>query len=331
MFQNAMLDIAIGLVLMYLMLSLICTVVNEFVSTLSNWRAKTLRSGLEKMIDTPELLETFKKHGLIDSQKTKDGAEPSYLSAQTFVGALVDSLDTGKPIPGIAEIQQAIEKLPVGSNVRDILLANLASANGDITKFRENLANWFDDSMDRISGAYKRYLKWFSLAVGIAVAVILNADSLRVGRALWTDPSLRSEMAEVAKRYVSSCPAPINAAPAPAPANPASPAPNAGCVTPSSDPVSLQKARNDVDAAMSSLRPLPIGWPEKAEGLWWFIEKFFGLLVTGLALSLGAPFWFDLLSKVVNIRGTGDKPERHDEKVAQGKVAPPARPATAGS
>jgi hypothetical protein len=328
MFQNAMLDIAIGLVLMYLMLSLVCTVVNEFVSTLANWRAKTLRSGLEKMIDTPELLETFKAHGLIDSQKTKDGAEPSYLSAQTFVGALIDSLDSGKPIPGIAEIQQAIEKLPAGSNVRDILLANLASANGDITKFRENLANWFDDSMDRISGAYKRYLKWFSLAVGIAVAVILNADSLRVGRALWTDPSLRSETAEVAKRYVNSCPAQ---------ANPAPPAPNAGCVTPSSDPVSLQKARNDVDTALSTLRPLPIGWPEKAEGLWWFIQKFFGLLVTGLALSLGAPFWFDLLSKLVNIRGTGDKPQRHDEKVAQGKVAspappaPPARPAPAGS
>jgi hypothetical protein len=320
MFQNALLDIAIGLVLMYLMLSLICTVVNEFVSTLSNWRAKTLQSGLIKMIDVPELLGTFKKHGLIDSQKTQDGAEPSYLSARTFVGALVDSLDAGTPIPGIAEIQQAIENLPKDSNVRDIMLANLASANGDIAKFRENLANWFDDSMDRISGTYKRDLKWFSLAVGIVVAVILNADSLRVGRALWTDPSLRSEMAEVAKRYVSSCPAPINAAPAPA--NPAPPAPVAGCVTPSSDPVSLQKARNDVDTAMSSLRPLPIGWPEEAEGPWWFIQKFFGLLVTGLALSLGAPFWFDLLSKLVNIRGTGDKPERHDEKVAQGKVAP---------
>ena len=62
------------------------------------------------------------------------------------------------------------------------------------TKFCENLANWFDDAMDRIAGAYKRNLKKISLAIGIAVAVILNADPLRVGRALWADPSLRSQM-----------------------------------------------------------------------------------------------------------------------------------------
>ena len=46
----------------------------------------------------------------------------------------------------------------------------------------------------------------------------------------------------------------------------------------------------------------------------WLIKKFAGWFMTGLALSLGAPFWFDLLSKFVNIRGAGVKPERQDAK-----------------
>lgn len=331
MFQNAVLDIAIGLVLMYLMLSLICTVVNEFIATLARLRAKTLKSGLAQMIDDPDLLAVFRNHGLIASQKTADGVEPSYLSAQTFVSALLDSLNTDKPIPAFDDIKTAIEKLPPTSNVRDILLANLAAANGDVDKFRGNVANWFDDAMDRIAGAYKRNLKKLSLAIGIAIAVILNADSLRVGRALWADPSLRSEMADVAKRYVGNCPAPVNAAGTGAPAA-AAPAPNPdGCVAPNSDTASLQKARKSVDTAITTLRPLPIGWPDDDDvTFWWLVQKVFGLLVTGLALSLGAPFWFDMLSKLINMRGTGAKPERHDEKVAQGKIpVVPTAPAPA--
>src|SRR5437870_4444360 len=54
-------------------------------------------------------------------------------------------------------------------------------------------------------------------------------------------------------------------------------------------------------------------------GLWWSIQKLVGLLLTGLALSLGAPFWFDLLSKLINLRGAGAKPKREDE-MAKGGV-----------
>ena len=40
----------------------------------------------------------------------------------------------------------------------------------------------------------------------------------------------------------------------------------------------------------------------------WAIKKFLGLLLTVIAASLGAPFWFDLLNKAVNLRLTGQKP-----------------------
>jgi hypothetical protein len=39
-----------------------------------------------------------------------------------------------------------------------------------------------------------------------------------------------------------------------------------------------------------------------------FWAKLLGLLLTGIAISLGAPFWFDLLNKVVSIRSAGRSP-----------------------
>ena len=33
-----------------------------------------------------------------------------------------------------------------------------------------------------------------------------------------------------------------------------------------------------------------------------------GLLWTALALTLGATFWFDMLQKVIGVRGAGPKP-----------------------
>jgi hypothetical protein len=73
--------------------------------------------------------------------------------------------------------------------------------------------------------------------------------------------------------------------------------------------VELQKS---IDNADSALKPLPIGWNGVAltVGPTTWIERILGWLVTGLAVSLGAPFWFDILSKLVNIRGTGDKPAK---------------------
>jgi hypothetical protein len=74
------------------------------------------------------------------------------------------------------------------------------------------------------------------------------------------------------------------------------------------------------------LRPFPIGWPGNAAELdfWGWILKFLGCLWTGLALSLGAPFWFDLLQKFMNIRGAGTNPDDEKTKKKNENAAQPA-------
>jgi hypothetical protein len=349
MFQNAAIDVAIALSLMYLMLSLFCTVVNEYIATKLKLRAKSLASGLKTFLDDPALYDAFYGHGLIVASKgatatglqsmpgvitvtnavtaganalatgvrkmtgTKPGVtaapadkdHPSYLSSRSVALALIGSLDPTKPVPGIEDVRNAVMRLP-DSGIRDTLLASLIEAGDSIDKFRTSIATWFDNSMERLSGAYKRKLKWISVLIGLGVTVAFNADSLTVAKILWTDGDRRAATVAIATKAAQTQPS-----------------------TPSGD----EALRQQIKATESSLRSLPIGWgcggnpagqsvwpcvKAKITGSWHdktgAFTTLLGWIMTTAALTLGAPFWFDTLQKFVNIRGAGDKPKREDEK-----------------
>ena len=94
---NAMIDFAIGVMLMYLLLSLVCSVINEFIATLSGLRASTLKNALQTLLDVPDLRARFYDHGLIDgSNRASGGGHASYFSGRTFAMALMGSLDPAK-------------------------------------------------------------------------------------------------------------------------------------------------------------------------------------------------------------------------------------------
>jgi len=345
MLQNAALDVAIALAVMYLSLSLLCTTINEFIATKLKLRAKSLAGALEQLLDHPPLRAAFYRHGLIMSigratatgpQTTWSGVKamahaawtmarspaasapaaashPSYISARSVALALIGSLDATKPVPAIDDVKAAVATLPQ-SAIRDTLEACLTESGNDLDRFRESVATWFDDSMERVSGAYKRQLKWISMLVGLLVAVVFNADSVSVAATLWQDQALRASMVAVATKLAESS------------------APTVGSGASAADLKSaLEKAEGD-------LRGLPIGWKcprlerareEKASlgerlAAYWPCARdaaptlrpttILGWIMTAVALSLGAPFWFDLLQKFMNVRGAGARPRRGDGK-----------------
>jgi len=282
---NSAVDVAIGLILMYLVLSLICTTVNEYIATALKLRATTLADGIKKLIDDPVLHQAFSDHGLVDGTKAALGTRlPSYMDGRTFAMAILGSLDSTKPIPAFDDIKHALQHM-ADSNIRDTLLAQVVLASGDIQALRDNVAGWFDQTMERVGGAYKKTLKLMSLLVGLALAAIINADTMSVATALWRDPTLRTQLTDAAS--------------------------HAQLTAPGGD-----AALRASIASTRTFRPLPIGWhldsddgSEKTSVAWFWLQKVFGLVLTGIALSLGAPFWFDLLSKFMNVRGSGEKPK----------------------
>ncbi len=57
-------------------------------------------------------------------------------------------------------------------------------AGANVDTFQKNLANWFDDGMDRLNGIYTRWSRGFSLVFGLAIAVGYNVNSLEIATAL---------------------------------------------------------------------------------------------------------------------------------------------------
>lgn len=291
---NALTDIAIGLMTMYLVLSLVCTSINETIASLMKMRAGQLRKTLAEIINDPDFKQIFDRHGLIVTSKL-GGAALSYLPGQHFALAVLDSL-TPMPAATFAEIQTAAQALPP-SRIKDLILANLLTANNDLQTLRTNLAKSFDSTMERLSGVYSRRLKWISLAVGLGLAAALNADTIAVSKALWAERT-SEQVTELARTIVSKGLQDVL------------PTAKAGDELAKS----LKTASENIDKARDMLRPLPLGWNvdwEKASRSWpeWIALKFVGLVLTGIALMLGAPFWFDTLSKFMRVRGTGDKPK----------------------
>jgi len=218
-------------------------------------------------------------------------------AARTTAAAVVTLAAAGPAAPLATEIA----KLPDGTPLKDALLAIVARAGADVDKIAQGLAQWYDDTMDRLSGVYKRRVQRFILAWSLILVVGCNLDVVSVTRTLWSERAVRDVVVSTAQdRVAAGQPGPASGGTAPA--GPAS----VGDVSAAAD----EAARAVRDT--SSL-DLPIGWggdgPRRVPdtvGDW--LLKILGWAVATLALLLGAPFWFDLLGRLVNMRNSGPKP-----------------------
>src|SRR5882724_11562891 len=126
MFGSSALEVAIGLVFTYLLLSLLCSAINEWIAGVFSLRARKLAAGIKSLLQDETglgLAKALYSHGLIDglskkSQKPddqeplkgKDG--PSYIPPRTFATALMDNLGILlPPNPQTASDAQVAEQL----------------------------------------------------------------------------------------------------------------------------------------------------------------------------------------------------------------------------
>lgn len=315
-----MIDVAIGLIFIYLVLALACTAILETFAGLFDRRRANLELGIKNLLgDKDTLWQNFYNHPLIKALK-EDSTPPSYIPAQTFSATLVDMLvpATAPPDPanaGASKIERIRSAISALSNVdlKTSLLIMLDDAKDDEAKFKAALETWFNNSMDRISAWYKQKTHRFIVVVAILLTVSINADTVDIAEQLYTNPSVRQALVAQAQEYAKKgSPPPAQAAqPAGTPAAQDKSIGNAGTL-PSGDLVSIQKLQDQglklgwKNASPSS--SMSTGQKEQSCAAA-VISKIVGLLITALAASLGAPFWFDTLSKIVSIRGVGKSPE----------------------
>ncbi|HZP05652.1 MAG TPA: hypothetical protein VFB43_12195 [Terracidiphilus sp.] len=335
MFGSDILDIVIGMVFVFLLLSLICSGLNEFLEALVKNRARDLERGIRELIGDPEnatnFVDKIYNHGLVNSlfkgcySSDKKRNLPSYIPATNFALAVID-LVKNPPATGL--------KLP--DNVKKAYSIFETQAAGDEAKLQANLEDWFNTGMDRVSGWYRRRAQWILIALGLIVAIAINADALQIARVLSNDASLRKGLVAMAQARASQplTPAVQTAAP-PANNTVASNGTSAGD-PPATAPVSampatlqtgqagqtaptLATSADQVQQTVAAIESigLPVGWKpaklEPGENAWKHAvfaapgaikEHGIGWLLTAIAASMGAPFWFDLVGKIVSVRST---------------------------
>lgn len=305
MFNSAVMEVVIGLAFTYLLLSLMCSAVTEIIARRLDSRSKILKECINGILDqTDGLAAKFWSHPLVNGLSKSRGA-PSYVSSRVFATALLDILaptrdrdvSATNPLISLKEALKDAHDTPVSNAV----VALLDNTETTVDSAMKSIEDWYSSCMERASGWYKAQAQVRLFVIAILVVGFTNTDTIAIGRDLWNNPALRQSYVQAAESYLE----------------------NRKVVDKDSDAEDRVKAlQNELDTLgieigihqykdLFSAKKADAGEGTESIALGWlWASKIIGLLITTLAVSLGAPFWFDLLNKFVNLRQSGTVPAK---------------------
>lgn len=330
-------DVVIGLIFVYLLYSLLATLLQEIIATSLDFRQEFLEKAIKRMLDDESktapakpLSKVFYANPLIKYLARKN-QRPAYLTSSTFAKVLVDILrgDDAKAGDDFRPVIQnslrngfdpklLIDASPKGDTFK-FLRSVWADSQGDLEKFRVHLEQWFDDTMDRTTGWYKRRTQIVLGIVGLLIAVLFNVDTLDIVYKLQINPSLRAQIVQQADAFVKSHPNLDREMESQKLSNwdvaKSDSARLRALNASTEDEYTKMKVRRDTLVARSSR--LIKGDIKEVNSLlgmgiynysWrgWsaLLKSIAGWILTALAISLGAPFWFDLLNKFMKLKSS---------------------------
>jgi hypothetical protein len=409
--MSPILEVLIGMVFIYSLLSILVTQMNAVISNTLKLRAKHLRTGIAELVKDEEMLAKVLTHPLVDMVESQMILPEQQLNAaqvkaivdstlknvtwiapenftnvllniirvssdQELFGALlnvIDAMPMGEPRrrlrllvnqithsgQGVEELRQYIANLEdasyrqgltellnqIDNDIADLglepdsnialmaglrqvknpylrnALSTILASSKNIAEAEVKISQWFENGMSRASTAFQRTMQYWSLAIGITIALVLNVDSLFIAQRLWNDPSLRAAVIVAAEQAnLADLQAQLD-----------TPTPDSGS-EPDNAVANLSQSIAAASATaeeFSNLR-LPLGWSfENLSGsdaatdarigsaryVWnfvpgnysgWFIlwiAKIIGLAATMIAIAQGAPFWFGILQRLSSGKG----------------------------
>ena len=324
MFGLEMLDVAIGLTFVYLLLSLVSSAVREAWEAWSKSRAAFLERGLLALLESSgaqtdtahQLVESLYNHpriyGLFEGQYVRahagrSGADarrlPSYIAASTFSDALIDTVARRcRNVPSRANV---IDRLRLGAealdndSIRSVILSAINSSGGDTAAVRSAIEAWYNAGMDRVAGWYRRRTHWIIIGVAAVITIGLNVNTITIFRALEQNPALRQSIVERASTAATSA------------------------------PLTGETAKSELNKVSLPIGWTNVSWPQPGqwmtgENLVAGVMALAGWALTIFAISLGAPFWFDVLNKVIVVRATVKPTEKSPNEPSKDASGQPA-------
>ena len=280
-------DVVVGLLFFFTALSLLSSAIQERIASALDLRSRGLEAWIVKNLGA-DTAKRFYEHPIIAGL---GGTDASYIPSQAFAAALFETCQiTPQPAVAAGATVDPLNQEAVTAAIRKVLASlpdvpacaalrtHFEHAQSNMTRARQNVEAWFDSAMERLSGSYKRRIHWNLLIITALLTLAMDGDVLRVARVLYRDQAVRAAVVEQARVAASG---------------------------PEATTFSPQRFAARV--------PLPLAWqgdrpPSPGARPLWYVYKLLGLLLTIAGVSLGAPFWFDLLTRVVNLRAAGAKP-----------------------
>ncbi|HVD99889.1 MAG TPA: hypothetical protein VNB90_16890 [Cytophagaceae bacterium] len=419
MFDSPVLGVIVGIVFVYLLYSLLASLIGEIISTNLNLRAKVLEQAIHRMLNDDkeqhfwvqlrmdvgdglkryanqlQYIFPFWKTYKLEPEKTLAGRfydqplikylgdnkffkKPPYLGKENFSKNLIDMLKEmgvemlGRPdAPPLEKIQAALGMGPhsgqphpaIEKETLKYLRSLLDDADNDLGKFKLLAEKWFEDTMHRASGWYKKYVQIILFLIGLVLAITFNVDTVKIISGLSKDDKARDRIVQLASDYSRAHASLPNGAKKD----------SIHMMNPHSYNRRMDSLTKVVDSLLAkdiknANQMIALGWdaPDRfncydtlkeknvtlrhncMECLAWVKEKeqtershlnriqkfqylscvvirdplqIFGFVITALAISMGAPFWFDLLKKMMQLRGDGAKPASNVAAVDSGAEA----------
>jgi hypothetical protein len=193
----------------------------------------------------------------------------------------------------------------------------IQEGDGFLQTIQNRIETWFNETMERLSGWYKRKTQMTTFGIGLVIALLFNIDSMQVSNYLWREPTLRQAIVAHLYDYAP----PVNETDAPNLMGTIQffqqelmslnfPVGWSFIESPSQQQCRFAPSPQDTFGMMWRNKCIrPTDTKETTSGWIWAITKLSGIIISGFAASQGSSFWFDILIKIVNVRTTGIKPK----------------------
>jgi len=288
------LEFILSLVFVSLMISLFVSWIIEYWASLFNKKGILLKKMLVKLMDQGDAniwVHRLYQHPMIRSLSYDDKRLTSSIPSQLFSDVVTDLIIDKNPenkggASFIERIRQGLDKLPDDDFKRIILV--FLNKSVDSNTFSKEIEGWYNEYMLRVNHAYKRLLKVPLFILGFIIAVVFNIDAVRITTDLWQNAPLRTNVAGIAEEFMGTH------------------------ETLDSEDVSKAFFKD-----YSKKMELPTGWVYEKEyyqqlkkkgndfsKFFYGLLKIVGFMITGIVSSFGAPFWYDALGKVIDLKKT---------------------------
>ena len=339
---DAILEVAIGLVMMWLILSVATMEIQNWLGQILNTRAKHLEKSILDMFKGEQgLVDLFYNHPAIKElgkiDRKGNFKKPSYIPNEIFSRVAMELLmnaskQSASAAPGAISfgamsegIQQVKDLNPELKDLMDHLFPGMEQAGAvsfgiediqdKVKQYQENVESWFDHNMGKVSGWYKENAMTMAFVIGLAVAIVFNIDTINITKKLWREPTIRQALVAQADTYeleegtanITEVPGYFDSLAMPI-----------GWTTvPADDAAACNRfVTADGQFAIRSGNECKIlvNVPVANDYMGWVV-KLAGFLISAAAARQGAPFWFDLLRKLVSLRGGTQAKKKEDEAV----------------